>query len=311
MSQAPLMLSVSGLRGLVGQSLTPPVAARYAAVFGQWLWNQPQSARAGGTAPHVVIGRDSRQSGEMVEMAVVSGLLSVGCRVTRLGIVATPSVAIMIEHLGADGGMVITASHNPSVWNGIKALGRDGAAPTAQQAQQIIGQFQADQIQYAAVDRILATAQDVRTNQIHVERVLAQVDGALVRKRRIKVVLDSVHGAGGAAAAQLLGALGVELVHLYAEPTGQFPHAPEPTRENLTGLGDAVRQHHADVGFAQDPDADRLAVVDENGEYLGEEYTLALAVLHVINRNNVHAAKSEIRNPKFPAASPPIFPPAA
>ncbi len=276
---APLMLSVSGLRGIVGKSLTPDLAARYAAAFGQWLKEEHNTA-----TPHVVLGRDSRPSGEMFELAATAGLTSVGCRVTTLGIVTTPSVAIMAEQLDAQGGMVITASHNPIIWNGIKSLRSDGVAPNPDQAAQIIEHFNNDHVTHAAVESLQPVQHNDTTHQTHVDRVLKHIDPAPIRKRKIKVVLDSVHGAGGPAAAMLLDQLGVELVHLYAEPTGLFPHTPEPTRENLVGLCDAVREHGADIGFAQDPDADRLAVVDNLGRYIGEEYTLALVALHALAR---------------------------
>lgn len=279
-NDAPLMLTISGLRGLVGQSLTPQVASRYSAAFGQWLKkHKPDPTRQ---PTHVVIGRDSRPSGQMIELAAASGLIGVGCRVTCLGIVTTPSVAVMVEHLKADGGMVITASHNPIVWNGMKALRHDGVAPPPQQAQQIIQIFHDNTVGYAPVDQLLPLENNGETHQVHVQRVLAQVDVEAIRERKLKVVLDSVHGAGGPAGAKLLRELGVELVHLYAEPTGRFPHTPEPLRENLGVLCESVRVHGADIGFAQDPDADRLAVADEQGRYIGEEYTLALCCLHAL-----------------------------
>ncbi len=221
----------------------------------------------------------------MVEMAAVSGLIAVGCRVTTLGIVTTPGVAIMTEHLAAQGGMVITASHNPIIWNGIKSLRFDGVAPTSEQAQQIINRFKNDDVDYAPVERLVPHEQNDSTHSLHVDRVLAHVEVQAIRQRKLKVVLDSVHGAGGPVTAMLLRQLGADVVHLYAQPTGRFPHTPEPTRENLTELCDAVLQHKADVGFAQDPDADRLAVVDNKGRYIGEEYTLVLAALHLLQKH--------------------------
>jgi phosphomannomutase len=282
MSDAPLMLGVSGLRGLVGRSLTPIVAARYGAAVGGWFRSQRRGGDAG--PPHVVVGRDSRPSGQMLELATVAGLVAVGCRVTRLGIVTTPGVAIMTEHLGADGGIVITASHNPIEWNGIKTLRHDGVAPPPDQAADIVVRFKRDEPAWAVVDDLMPVQENETSHSVHVDRVLAHVDVAAIRRRRPKVVLDSVNGAGGPVTKLLLDALGVELVHLNAEPTGRFPHRPEPLRENLTDLCEAVRRHGADAGFAQDPDADRLVVVDERGRYIGEEYTLALAVLHVLQK---------------------------
>ena len=272
------MLTVSGLRGVVGCSLTPPVAARFAAAFGRWLKRQTS------LSPLVVLGRDSRPSGEVMESAAAAGLASTGCRVTRLGIATTPGVAIMTRHLGANGGLVITASHNPTEWNGIKTLRADGAAPTVDETKQIIDHFEAENSADGGVDAPCDLQRDDSTHRVHVALVLEQVNTVEIRARRFKVVLDSVNGAGGPATAMLLHQLGVDLVHLHAEPTGRFSHPPEPARANLGELCGAVKRHDADVGFAQDPDADRLAVVDETGLYIGEEYSLALCALHVLNR---------------------------
>ncbi len=271
------MLSVSGLRGLIGQSLTPVVAARYGQAVGQWFKSQT-------TQPHIVVGRDSRPSGPMVEMAMIAGLTAVGCRVTRLGIASTPGVALMAGHLKAQGGVVITASHNPIQWNGIKVLRHDGTAPTAEQANQIIQAFHADEVSFVEPAQMQPIEMDESVVQVHLDAVLPHVNAEIIRQKKLKVVLDSVHGAGGAETIALLDALGVELVHLWGEPTGLFPHTPEPLEENLRDLAQAVVEHQADIGFAQDPDADRLAVVDNTGKYIGEEYTLALSALHVLQQ---------------------------
>jgi phosphomannomutase len=274
MSDAPLMLSISGLRGLIGQSLTPLVAAQYGAAVGQWFNTQVKH-------PTIVVGRDSRPSGEMIQNAFVSGLSAVGCKVVTLGIATTPGVALMVGRLHADGGIVITASHNPIEWNGIKVLRHDGIAPPPEQAQQIINLFREFNPTYVAPADIPATQADETLPHVHAKAILQYVDVDLIRRRRIKIVLDSVHGAGAPETLAMLEELGVELIHLYAEPTGLFPHTPEPTKANLTELAAAVKQHGAAIGFAQDPDADRLAIVDEHGTYIGEEYTLALCTMHV------------------------------
>lgn len=274
-----LMLSISGLRGFIGKSLTPAVAARYGAAVGSFL--KQSTARLN---PHIVVGRDSRPSGEMIQHAAVAGLIGVGCRVTTIGIATTPTVAVMVEHLHADGGMVITASHNPIIWNGIKALRHDGVAPPPEDAARIIERFKTDDFDYVEVDQLQPAEHDLTAAEVHIERVLRNVDVASIRKLRPRVVLDSVHGAGGPATAMMLRELGVDLVHLYGEPTGLFPHTPEPTAENLTGLAAAVKEHGGAIGFAQDPDADRLAIVDDTGRYIGEEYTLALCAMHVLSR---------------------------
>ncbi len=287
-SDGPLMLSVSGLRGLVGRTLTPEVASRFAAAFGEWA---SRRRRPGAQGPcRVVLGRDSRPSGQMVEYAAAAGLVSVGCRVTSLGIVTTPTVGVMVEALGADGGLVITASHNPIAWNGLKALRHDGCAPPASEARELIELFRRGAPAYVGVEALQAVGHEPSANETHIRRVLANIDAPSIRRRKLKVVLDSVHGAGGPATAAMLRELGVEVVHLFGEPTGFFPHTPEPTRENLTGLCDAVRAHGADIGLAQDPDADRLAAVDERGQYIGEEYTLALAARRLLQRSGVRGA---------------------
>jgi phosphomannomutase len=275
--EAPLMLSVSGMRGLVGQSLTPAVVANYAAAFGCWLVQS-----TGAKAPHVVLGRDSRPSGQMFEMAAASGLTASGCRVTRVGVLSTPGVAIMAGHHHAQGGMVVTASHNPVIWNGIKALRHDGAAPPADQAQQIIDRFKNNDLSYTDVESLQPCDEDLTGTKVHLDRILPHIDVDAIRSAKLKAVVDSVNGAGGDEARALLERLGVELIHMYPEPTGLFPHTPEPTLENLTELCEQVTKHRAAIGFAQDPDADRLAVVDESGSYIGEEYTLALSAMHLL-----------------------------
>ncbi len=279
------MLSISGMRGLVGKSITPDVVARYTAAFGSWLKTARETPR-----PTVVLGRDSRPSGEMFENAAAAGLVRVGCRVVRVGILSTPGVAIMGQHLKADGGIVITASHNPAPWNGIKPLRHDGVAPPPEAVEQIITRFKADELDHVEVEQLQPITQDTTGVNIHRDLVADLVDVDLIRSAKLKAVVDSVHGAGGDEAAALLAHLDVQRVHLYREPTGRFPHVPEPTKENLTELCAVVKREHADVGFAQDPDADRLAIVDERGIYIGEEYTLALCAMHKLGVGDVAAA---------------------
>ncbi len=289
-SDAPLMLSISGMRGLVGKSLTPPVAARFGAAFGSWLWASRRPGNDAAAAPVVALGRDSRRSGPMIEAAVASGLASVGCKVIRVGILSTPGVAIAADHLEADGGMVITASHNPFPWNGIKPLRHDGVAPPPDESAEIIRRFHDDDFKYAGVGDLIAYKDFPAGDKHHVDRVLELVDADLIKSASLSAVVDSVHGAGGDEARHLLHALNIKLHHLYAEPTGDFPHTPEPTRDNLIELSEQTAGLGADVGFAQDPDADRLAIVDENGTYIGEEYTLALCALHKLGQGEAVAA---------------------
>lgn len=279
------MLSVSGLRGLVDRSLTPQVAGRFAGAFGDWL-------RRLSPVPVVVLGRDSRPSGMGLESAVAAGLVDSGCLPVSVGVLSTPGVGVMAEHLRADGAMVVTASHNPIEWNGIKALVKlDGrvAGPLQSITDQIALGFEQKQFdpQYASA---LTSKQNESASSVHVSRVLEQVDLELIRQRRFRVVVDGVHGAGGQETALLMEALGVDLVHLYGEPTGCFPHRPEPVEANLKDLCGKVLEHGAEIGFAQDPDADRLAVVDETGRYIGEEYTLALSAMHLFDRAKLKGA---------------------
>ncbi len=277
MNNAPLMLSVSGARGIVGETMTPDVASRYASAFGSELRRMTGKAN-----PVVVIGRDTRPSSEMLGAAAVSGLLACGCRVVRLAAVMTPTAGVMIDKHNADGGIVITASHNPIQWNGMKCLNSDGVAPPPADAENIIKRYKAGGMEFAKPDAMLPMESDLSGTDIHVKRVLERTDIASIKHLKFKVVLDSVNGAGCIGGKALLDAFGVEVVHINGEPTGQFAHTPEPIAENLTGLADAVRIHGADIGFAQDPDADRLAVVDNHGTYIGEEYTLVLAAAHLL-----------------------------
>lgn len=267
-----LMVGISGIRGIVGQSLTPAVALEFAQAYGTLL--------GGG---RVVLARDSRPSGPIYEAAAAAGLLATGCEVTRLGLVMTPTVGRAIRDGRYDGGVVITASHNPDAWNGLKFLDELGVAPDPPRARQIAEIRQAQAYRLAA-DHFLTPADDPAAGRRHVAAVLAAREVDVAPLRGLRVVLDSINGAGCVDTPSLLQAFGCEVVHLNGEPTGRFQHRPEPTQENLGDLCAAVPRYAAAVGFAQDPDADRLAVVDEHGTYIGEEYTLALAVWSVLAR---------------------------
>lgn len=273
------MLSVSGARGIVGKTMTPVTAAEFAAAFGSFV-----RERSGQMRPRLCVGRDSRPSGQMLASAAMAGLASVGCEVIELGVVTTPSVAVMIGHHGAAGGMVVTASHNPIQWNGLKCLNADGVAPPPTDANEIIARFKEKEFSYADVEQIPQASRDDTTHRRHVELVLPHVDVQAIRKKRFRVVLDSVNGAGCVAGRMLLDELGCDLVHLNGEPTGFFAHTPEPVEKNLEALARTTNAEGAAAGFAQDPDADRLAIIDENGRFIGEEYTLVLAAMRVLER---------------------------
>lgn len=277
---APLIISISGVRGIVGDSLLPSMAVEFGQAYGTFLYRQ----RAGESRPIVCLGRDSRPSGAMLENAIAAGLMATGCDVTKIGIVTTPGVALMTRFLKADGGVVITASHNPTEWNGIKLLRNDGIAYPADQIQQIQKFYYEKQFDLQPAISVGQTSRNSKAHAVHTDIVLRICDQKLIQARRFKVVLDSINGAGCVVTAQLLSALGCEVVHLNDRPNGLFAHTPEPTAENLAELGPQVTRHKAAIGFAQDPDADRLAIIDEKGIYIGEEYTLALAAKYVYSR---------------------------
>ena len=269
-----LMVGVSGVRGTVGQTLTPQVACEFGLAFGRLL----------GKGKKVVIGRDTRPSGPMVRSAVAAGLLASGVHVTDLGVVSTPGAALMTARMGAGGGVVVTASHNPIQYNGIKFLQPTGTGLTAASAAQLKAIWQEAKWDLAGPTEQGEEDRNGQTPGFHVNAVCGVVDVIAIANERFKVVLDSVNGAGCVEAPTLLGKLGCECKHLNGEATGRFAHPPEPVQENLRELCDAVVKHRAAVGFAQDADADRLAIVDENGVFIGEEYTLALAAAFVLRK---------------------------
>jgi phosphomannomutase len=282
-----LIISVSGMRGVVGENLTPIVAAEYGSAFGTFLRS---SVDAGGRPFTVCIGRDSRVSGPMLMSAVTAGLCAAGIDVIDLGIVPTPSVGIMVRRLRCEGGIIITASHNPVPYNGIKLLLSNGMAPPPATANEIRRTFWDRHFHFVRSERCGKLTYNTETDRVHVETVLGIVDARQIAAKRYRVVLDSVNGAGAGITKILLAELGCDVVAVNEEPTGLFAHEPEPTAANLTGLCWRVKQEHADLGFAQDPDADRLAIVDEKGNYIGEEYTLALAALQVFSKRTGPAA---------------------
>lgn len=267
-----LIIGVSGVRGILGESLDNSVVERLAGAYGAML-GQPGS---------VVLARDSRPSGAQFSQIVGKTLVAMGFEIIELGIVSTPGAALMTVEAQAAGAVVITASHNPSQWNGLKFLGPDGLSLKPTDMAQLRRMFHDKSFSPGLANKEGKITQNDSTHPIHTARVLAQIDVEAIRGANFRVVLDSVNGAGGPGGKLLLAGLGCELIHINGEPNGQFAHAPEPIAEHLGGLCEAVKEHKADIGFAQDPDADRLAIVDELGRFIGEEYTLALAVMNVL-----------------------------
>jgi len=304
---APLIVGISGMRGIAGQSLTAPVALRFAAAFGSWL-----SDRVPGR-PTVLVARDGRRGGEAYEHAAIAGLLGAGCDVLGLGVAATPTVGCVASDY--DGAVIITASHNPQQWNGLKLLVTDGLpapahaasttqsrgayahAPTTEQAGAIIDRFNAGEaaLAWRGEPGHAPTYQALPdTAREHVGLTIARAVGVMDPDTQgrlardgglgLRLALDAVNCSGATIAPRLIDRLG-QGVLVNCSTSGVFPHPPEPTRENLDGPGQLVRlvpAADADAGFAQDPDADRLAVIDERGRYPGEEYTLALCALALL-----------------------------
>jgi phosphomannomutase len=265
------IISVSGLRGVVGETLTPEVAIRYAAAF----------AAVAPPGP-IVLARDSRPSGRMLAGAINSGLEAVGRATINAGIAATPTTGVLVRHLGAAGGIQITASHNPSPYNGLKLFSAQGRVIPASLGEKILQQYRTGHPAWVGHERLGTGKLLADTQSAHLALVLATVDAERIRKRRFRVLLDANHGAGGPLGMRLLAELGCTAMILGEEPDGQFAHMPEPTAENLAEVCSAVTAARAEIGFCQDPDADRLAIIDASGRYIGEEYTVALCIEHVL-----------------------------
>ncbi len=274
---AKLMVSVSGIRGVVGDGLTPELIIRYAQAFGSYL--------GGGK---VVVGRDSRITGPMVKHAVLSGLMAMGCDVIDVGICPTPTVQMAVEHFHARGGIAITASHNPIEWNALKLIDSSGMFLDEIQGKTVIQIVNANKFQFVPWDQIGKTELNSTAISHHIDSIfkLNVISPEKIIARKFKIVVDCVNGAGGTILPQLFQRLGCDVVFINGEPTGLFPRPPEPLPENLRELCQAVKSNRADLGFAVDPDVDRLAIVDENGNPLGEEYTLALAVNYVLQKRH-------------------------
>ena len=270
-----LMISVSGMRGHVGTDLTPELVARHAAALAAW-------ARGAGL-PSVVLGRDSRTSGPMFMHAATAGIMSAGCDVIDVGMVPTPTVQLAVEHHHAGAGLILTASHNPIEWNALKFVGPDGIFLDAEAGAAVRALAEAGPTR-AGWDTIGRVDEDREAVARHLDLVLAlpEIDVAAIRARKFHVALDCVRGAGGASIPLLLERLGCRVTAIHLETDGRFPHAPEPVPENLGDLSRAVRESGAEIGMAVDPDVDRLALVDETGRAIGEDYTLAFAVRSVL-----------------------------
>jgi phosphomannomutase len=277
-----LMVGVSGVRGIVEKDLTPEIVTRWAQAFGRWAAQQK---------PLVVLGRDSRQSGPRFARAVQEGLMAAGCDVIDVGLVPTPTIQLAVAFHHAGGGIAVTASHNPSEWNALKFIGPDGIFLDGADGIRV-----REWAESRSIDAGQTTGEGRRVTtdggaiERHLERVLAlpAVDVPGIRARHFRVALDTVRGAGGVIMPTLLERLGCDVWGLELTPDGQFPRAPEPVPEHLGTLASAVRKSSAAIGIAVDPDVDRLAIVDETGTPIGEDYTLAFAVRAVLGDHAVN-----------------------
>jgi phosphomannomutase len=280
-----LMISVSGMRGHVGADLTPELVARHAAALGAWVRSAARTDAGGKARPCVVLGRDSRTSGPMFARAAAAGLMSVGVDVVDLGVVPTPTVQMAVEHHHAGAGLILTASHNPIEWNALKFVGPDGIFLDAGAGERVRALADAGPPR-SGWDGLGEVREDPGAVRRHLDAILELpvIDVTAIQRRRFHVAIDCVRGAGAVVIPPLLQRLGCRVSGINLEPDGRFPRAPEPVPENLGDLGRLVRESGADLGLAVDPDVDRLALVDETGRAIGEDYTLAFAVRAVLDR---------------------------
>ena len=289
-----LIKSISGIRGTIGgkvdENLTPLDVVKFTSAFGTWLQNNKNKKDL-----TLVVGRDARISGSMVNSLVTATLQGLGIHVVDLGLSTTPTVEVMVPELNADGGIILTASHNPKQWNALKLLNDKGEFITGENGAEVLALAENEDFNYAEVDDLGKYETREDTFDIHIQKILdlPMVDADAIKAKKFKVVVDAVNSTGGIAIPQLLEKFGCEVVKLYCEPNGQFPHNPEPLKEHLGDICELMKTEKADVGIVVDPDVDRLALVDENGDLFGEEYTL-VAVADYLLKNKKGVAISNL-----------------
>ena len=280
-----LIKSISGIRGTIGgkvdENLTPIDAVKFAAAYGSWLKGQSDKEHV-----KVVIGRDARISGEMIQNLVQYTLIGLGIDVVNIGLSTTPTVEVAVPMEKADGGIILTASHNPKEWNALKLLNNKGEFVSDQDGKAILKIAQENDFSFATVDHLGKLIHDDQYIDLHIEKVLALplVASEAIQKKKFRVVVDAVNSTGGIAIPRLLERLGVEVVKLYCEPNGHFPHNPEPLKEHLGDICKRVVEEKADFGIVVDPDVDRLAFITDKGEMFGEEYTLVACADYVLGK---------------------------
>lgn len=282
-----LIKSISGIRGTigggVGENFTPIDVVRFTAAYAQWL-----KLRNKGNRCRVAVGRDARISGEMVNNLVVGTLMGCGIDVVNLGLATTPTVEMAVIHEKTDGGIILTASHNPRQWNALKLLNERGEFLSDADGRQVLEIAENQECSFADIDSLGSVTDEYSFVDEHIEQIvkLRYVDTEAIRNANFKVAIDCVNSVGGIALPRLLKALGVsKVVELYTDPTGDFPHNPEPLPEHLTEISRVIKEQKADLGFVVDPDVDRLAIVNEDGTMFGEEYTLVACADYVLSLN--------------------------
>ena len=278
-----LIKSISGIRGTiggtVGNNLTPLDVVKFTSAYGVWIKRHSESNK-------IVVGRDARISGSMVQSLVMNTLVGLGFEVVDIGLSTTPTVEIAVPLENASGGVIITASHNPKQWNALKLLNSNGEFLSAENGVEILELAENSDFEYNEVDVLGKITEVDNYIDIHIDQVLSLdvLDVNKIKSSKFKVVVDAVNSTGGIAVPKLLKKLGVEVIELYCEPNGHFPHNPEPLKENLTDLSRLVIENSADLGIVVDPDVDRLAFVCEDGSVFGEEYTLVACSDFVLSK---------------------------
>ncbi len=282
-----LIKSISGIRGTiggrVGEGLSPVDAVKFAAAYGTWLKENTSKEKL-----TVVIGRDARISGEMIQNLVISTLQGLGIDVINLDFSTTPTVEVAVPMEKADGGIILTASHNPKQWNALKLLNAKGEFVSGKDGERILELAENDDFTFAEVDELGTITEDRSYVEKHIQATLdlPLVDVEAVKKAQFKVVVDAVNSTGGIFVPALLEKMGVTCVKLYCDPTGHFPHDPEPLKEHLTDISAKVVEEKADLGIVVDPDVDRLALICEDGSMFGEEYTLVAVADYVLSQTS-------------------------
>ncbi len=279
-----LIKSISGIRGTIGgkagEGLTPADMVKYTSAYGEWIKRKTDKEK-----PLIVIGRDARISGKMAEQIVTGTLAGMGINIINLGFATTPTVEMAVLHLRAHGGIILTASHNPRQWNALKLLNNTGEFLSADDGEEVLKIADQAGFSYANVDEIGSITENHQMNDYHISQILnlSLVDVSAIRAKRFRVVIDCVNSVGGLIIPELLRKLGIDdIIELYCEPTGEFPHNPEPLPQHLGVISETVIDKKADVGFVVDPDVDRLAIICEDGSMFGEEYTLVAVADYVL-----------------------------